>query len=102
MIRSWRHKDLKELFETGGSAKVRSDQHRRCLRIPDALNVTESPGDMNVPGWNFHALQGKPKRWAVAVNGPGLWLRMQIAYDLWHAERAIGDSLAKIPSHEAA
>jgi addiction module HigA family antidote len=35
-------------------------------------------------------------------NSPGLWLRMQIAYDLWHAERAIGDSLAKIPSHEAA
>ena len=70
MIRTWRHKGLKELFETGKSAKVRSDQHLRCLRILDALNVIESPGDMNVPGWNFHALQGKPKRWAVAVNGP--------------------------------
>jgi addiction module HigA family antidote len=20
-------------------------------------------------------------------NGPGIWLRMQVAYDLWHAER---------------
>ncbi len=29
-------------------------------------------------------------------NGPGLWLRMQEAYDLWHAERAIADQLAAI------
>ena len=35
-------------------------------------------------------------------NGPGLWLRMQIAHDLWHAERAIADSLAEIPSHVVA
>jgi antitoxin HigA-1 len=35
-------------------------------------------------------------------NGPGLWLRMQMAYDLWHAERAIADSLKEIPSHVAA
>lgn len=35
-------------------------------------------------------------------NGPGLWLRMQIAYDLWHAERAMADSLAEISSHVAA
>jgi hypothetical protein len=27
---------------------------------------------------------------------------MQIAYDLWHAERAMADSLAEIPSHVAA
>ena len=70
MIRSWRHKGLKELFEAGGSATVRPDQHRRCLRILDALNAAEVPADMNIPGWNFHSLRGKPKRWALAVNGP--------------------------------
>ena len=32
-------------------------------------------------------------------NGPGLWLRMQQAFDLWHAERALGDALTRIPSH---
>ena len=32
-------------------------------------------------------------------NGPGLWLRMQQAYDLWHAERVLGDKLDAIPSH---
>jgi antitoxin HigA-1 len=29
-------------------------------------------------------------------NGPGLWLRMQQAFDLWHAERALGATLAGI------
>jgi plasmid maintenance system antidote protein VapI len=29
-------------------------------------------------------------------NGPRLWIRMQEAYDLWHAERAIAADLAKI------
>ena len=32
-------------------------------------------------------------------NGPGLWLRMQQAFDLWHAERALAGALAGIPSH---
>lgn len=29
-------------------------------------------------------------------NGPGLWLRMQQAYDLWHAERALRKERTKI------
>ena len=35
-------------------------------------------------------------------NGPDLWLRMQEAYDLWHAERAIATDLAKIRTAKAA
>jgi addiction module HigA family antidote len=31
-------------------------------------------------------------------NGPGLWLRMQIAYDLWHAERAMAEAIKTIPT----
>lgn len=34
-------------------------------------------------------------------NGPGLWLRMQQAYDLWHAERALKKAVAKIPTAKA-
>ncbi len=29
-------------------------------------------------------------------NGPNLWLAMQQAYDLWHAEKAMRKTLAKI------
>jgi len=31
-------------------------------------------------------------------NGPGLWLRMQQAHDLWRAERELADELKKIPT----
>jgi len=31
-----------------------------------------------------------------AGNGPGLWLRMQQAYDLWHAEQRMEVELSKI------
>jgi antitoxin HigA-1 len=34
-------------------------------------------------------------------NGPGLWLRLQQAYDLWHAERELRTQLAQIPVHRA-
>jgi antitoxin HigA-1 len=35
-------------------------------------------------------------------NGPGLWLRMQQAHDLWHAERRLAPELKKIPTRQAA
>ncbi len=35
-------------------------------------------------------------------NGPDLWLRMQEAYDLWHAERRIASELAAIRTAKVA
>ena len=34
-------------------------------------------------------------------NGPGLWLRMQATFDLWHAERGLARELEKIPAHRS-
>lgn len=34
-------------------------------------------------------------------NGPDLWIRMQIAYDLWYARKQLGTELEKITTHEA-
>jgi addiction module HigA family antidote len=34
-------------------------------------------------------------------NGPELWLRMQQAYDLWHAQRALKAEIARIPAAKA-
>lgn len=46
----------------------------------------------------------KPVSPAVAVrlgklfgDGAGVWVRMQGAYDTWHAERALADEIRKIP-----
>lgn len=70
MIRSFRHKGLKELFRDGTSAKMTANLQDGALQILDALDVATVPEDMNVPGWNFHGLQGKPKRYTTHVNGP--------------------------------
>jgi antitoxin HigA-1 len=34
-------------------------------------------------------------------NGPMLWLRMQVAHDLWQAGRRLEDQLNRIPVHSA-
>ena len=36
-----------------------------------------------------------------AGNGPALWLGMQQAFDVWHAEQALGAELDRIPGHAA-
>ena len=70
MIQSFIHKGLKELLETGRSAKVRSDLCARVLRRLDAIAAAKTPEALNIPGFDFHALRGKPKRYSVHVNGP--------------------------------
>jgi len=69
MIKSFKHKGLKQLFEEGSSSKVNPQQRAKCLRILDALDMALVPEDMNLPGWGFHGLQGKPKRYSVTITG---------------------------------
>ena len=35
-------------------------------------------------------------------DGPGIWLRMQQAHDLWAAERGMAEAIKKIPTMRAA
>jgi len=35
-------------------------------------------------------------------NGPELWLRMQVSYDLWRAERELAEAVKRIPTLHAA
>lgn len=71
MIKSFRSKPLADLFQTGKSAKIDAKMHRRILVRLDRLDVAERPEDMNLPGFDFHALKGfNPARYTVHVNGP--------------------------------
>jgi proteic killer suppression protein len=70
MIRSFKHKGLSELFERGSSRRVKHDLQSRSLRRLEALDQAESLTDLKVPGFNFHGLQGTPKRYSIHVNGP--------------------------------
>ena len=70
MIKSFRHKGLAELFEPGRSRKMRQDLESRALRRLDALDQAESLTELNLPGFNFHGLHAKLKRFSIHVNGP--------------------------------
>jgi proteic killer suppression protein len=71
VIRTFRSKPLADLWSTGKSAKIDPKLHRRILVPLDRLNVSERPENMNLPGFDFHALKGfKPTRYTVHVNGP--------------------------------
>lgn len=71
MIGSFRRKPLRDLWRTGRSAKIDSRLHKRILERLDALDAAERPEDMNIAGYDFHALKGfRPKRYSVHVNGP--------------------------------
>ncbi len=71
MITSFNHKGLAELFEDSKTAKIPKPFHARIIRRLDALHQATRPGDMNIPGFAFHALNGfKPPKYTVHVNGP--------------------------------
>ncbi len=70
MIRSFRHRGLKALYE-GRSERRVSPQH--VVRLRDILAVLDrsrKPDDMNLPGFRLHPLKGVLKgHWAVWVSG---------------------------------
>ena len=69
VIKTFRHKSLSKLFFSGETKGLPSDLIARIERRLSALNAAIVPQDMNLPGFNFHGLEGKPKRWAVHVSG---------------------------------
>src|SRR5579885_2897397 len=72
------------------------------------LSVSEAARQLGVTRQTLHRIMAEKvsitPEMAVRLgrfcgNGPGLWLRMQQAYDLWHAERVLADRLERIPVH---
>ncbi len=70
MIKSFKHNGLSELFEKGRSRRIGADLQSRSLRRLEALDQAELLSDLNIPGFDLHGLQGKPKRHSIHVNGP--------------------------------
>ena len=82
MIESFTYKGLRELFEGGKSSKVQKVLAIRIMRRLDAIDSAKSLDDLRVPGFNFHSLEGAPKRYSIHINGP--WC---ITFE-WHEESA--------------
>jgi len=69
MIKSYRHKGLAELFQTGSARKVQAKHAKRLQLILTMLNVATHARQMDAPGLRLHPLKGKPGgRWAVDVD----------------------------------
>ncbi|MGV3592380.1 MAG: type II toxin-antitoxin system RelE/ParE family toxin [Gammaproteobacteria bacterium] len=72
MIRSFRHKGLERLFLYQERRGVPAQFIPRLERMLDRLDAAMHPGDMNLPGYGFHPLQGN--RWGTyAATVSGNW-----------------------------
>ena len=70
MIRTFRHKGLRSLFETGELSDVSAEMSRKLLRQLDFLNRAASPGDLDLPGYRLYVLKGEREgTWSVRVSG---------------------------------
>ncbi len=68
MIRGFRHRGLKRLFERGDGRLIRSDLEDRVEVMLAQLDVAGSPEAMRIPNYRLHALKGDLKGyWSVTV-----------------------------------
>ena len=70
MIISFRHKGLRQFFETGSTAGVQANHAKRLRLQLVALDTAQVIDDMDIPGFRLHPLKGEMKgRWSITVNG---------------------------------
>ena len=70
MIRSFRHKGLKLLFDKGDRRKVQSVYADKIERILARLEESSEVGSMDLPGFRLHPLKGDLAGfWSVTVSG---------------------------------
>jgi len=70
VIKSFRHKGLRRLYETGSTAGVQASHERRLRMQLVALDTALRIEDMDIAGFRLHPLKGKEKgRWSIWVNG---------------------------------
>ena len=106
-------------MDCGDSALIMAERPNRCPTHPGAvlrdsvlpslrLTVTAAADQLRISRQTLHRILAAEvsisPQMAVRLgkfcgNGPGLWLRMQQAHDLWKAEKALKDELQHIPSH---
>jgi len=70
MIRSFRNKGLKLLFEKADRRKVKSEYADKIERILARLEEASAVGNMDLPGFKLHPLKGdRAGFWSIAVSG---------------------------------
>jgi proteic killer suppression protein len=70
VIKSFRHKGLRKLFESGSAVSVQQSHVKRLRMQLAALDTAQTVDDMDIPGFRLHPLKGgMAGRWSITVNG---------------------------------
>ena len=70
MIKSFRHKGLRELYDSGSQAGIQPAHAKRLKMQLAALDTAQTIEDMDIPGFRLHPLKGSERgRWSIWVNG---------------------------------
>jgi len=70
VIKSFRHKGLKKLYQTGSQGGIPVNHVSRLRMQLLAFDTAQTIEDMDIPGFKLHALKGKLKgRWSIWVSG---------------------------------
>jgi addiction module HigA family antidote len=68
VIRGFRHRGLKHLFEEGDHSRIHPDLVEKVENILSVLDTASAPHDLNLPGYRLHPLKGDRKGyWAITV-----------------------------------
>jgi len=88
MIKTFKHKGLKEVFRTGRTNRINPNHVRKCKLQLDVLDNAETTDDLNIPTWRFHKLSGYANRYSFTVNG-----NFRITFDFKEGDAFIVDYL---------
>ena len=70
MIKTFRHKGLRRLFEIGSTSGVQASHAKRLRMQLAALDTAQTIEDMDIPGFRLLPLKGELRgRWSITVNG---------------------------------
>ncbi|MES3007879.1 MAG: type II toxin-antitoxin system RelE/ParE family toxin [Pseudomonadota bacterium] len=70
MIKSFRHKGLKQYYETGSTRGIQQNHASRLRMQLAALDTALDINDLDIPGYQLHPLKGNRKGvWSISVNG---------------------------------
>jgi toxin HigB-1 len=63
MIKSFKHRGLKRLYERGDRSGIRHDLLETVDRILSVLDAATAPQALNLPRYRLHPLKGEWKGW---------------------------------------
>ena len=70
MIKKFKHKGLRKLFESGAFSGVQPQHAKRLRQILALLETADSIDDMDLPGLNLHELKAQRKgTYSLKVSG---------------------------------